>query len=152
MEQVLYNLNKKICAIWSSSTDEHLDRLDTVFKRFAAAGLKLKPSKYSFFKDQVGYLGYVISPNGVQTVTSKIDTVTSWETPKNTDDIRKFLGFTGDYHRFLISKPLNDLLGEPKKEKGRTNKKNPPKQLPFVWGFDQQQGFYCPKCSKHEDT
>ena len=56
MEQVLYDLNNKICAIylddiliWSSSLDEHLERLDAVFKRLAEAGLKLKPSKCSFF-------------------------------------------------------------------------------------------------------
>ena len=34
---------------------------------------------------------------------------------------------------------MNDLLGEPKKKRGRTN--NPPKQPPFVWGAEQQQAF-----------
>ena len=55
MEQVPYDLNKKICAIyldgiliWSSSLDEHLERLNVVFKRLAEAGLKLKPSKMQF--------------------------------------------------------------------------------------------------------
>ena len=153
MEQVLYDLNNKICAIylddiliWSSSLDEHLERLDADFKRLAEAGLKLKPSKCSFFKDKVGYLGYVISSKGVETDSSKIDAVTAWETPKNADDIRKFLGFTGYYRRFVknyaqIAKPLNDLLGEPKKKRGRMNKNNPPKQPPFVWGAEQQQAF-----------
>ena len=151
MEQVLYDLNNKICAIylddiliWSSSLDEHLERLDAVFKRLTEAGLKLKSSKCIFFKDKVGYLGYVISSNGVETDPSKIDAVTSWETPKN--GIRKFLEFTGYYRRFVkdyskIAKPLNDLLGEPKKKRGRPNKNNPPKQPPFVWGADQQQAF-----------
>ena len=153
MEQVLYDLNNEICAIylhdiliWSSSLDEHLEQLDAVFKRLAEAVLKLKPSKCSFFKDKVGYFGYVISSNGVETDPSKIDAVTSWETPKNTDDIRKFLGFTGYYGRFVkdyskIAKPLNDLLGEPKKKRGRPNKNNPPKPPPFVWGANQQQAF-----------
>ena len=86
----------------------------------------------------------MISSNGVETDPSKIDAVTSWETPKNADDIRKFLGFTGYYRRFVknyaqIAKPLNDLLGEPKKKKGRMNKNNPPKQPPFVWGAEQQE-------------
>ena len=79
----------------------------------------------------------MISSNGVETDPSKIDAVTSWETPKNADDIRKFLGFTGYYHRFVkdyskIAKPLNDLLGEPKKKRGRPNKNNPPKQPPIL--------------------
>ena len=114
------------------------ERLDAVFKRLAEAGLKLKPSKCSFFKDKVGYLGYVISSNGMETDPSKIDAVTTWETPKNADDIRKFLGFMGYYHRFVkdyskIAKPLNDLLGEPKRKRGRANKNNPPKIPPFVY-------------------
>ena len=44
-----------------------------------------------------------------------------------------------DYSK--IAKPLNDLLGEPKKKRGRISKNNPPKQPPFVWGADQQQAF-----------
>ena len=44
-----------------------------------------------------------------------------------------------DYSK--IAKPLNDLLGEPKKKRGRVSKNNPPKQSPFVWGADQQQAF-----------
>ena len=153
MEQVLYDLNNKICAIylddiliWSSSQDEHLERLDAVFKRLAEAGFKLKPSKCSFFKDKVGNLGYVILSNGVETDPSKIDAVTSWETPKNDDDIGKFLGFTGYYHRFVkdyskIAKPLNALLGEPKRKRGRANKNNPPNIPPCIWGAEQQQAF-----------
>ena len=89
--------------------------------------IKLKPSKCSFFKDKVGYLGYVISSNGVETYPPKTDAVTSWETPKNTDDIRKFLGFARYYCRFVkdyskIGKPLNDLLSEPKRKEAEPTK------------------------------
>ena len=130
--------------IWSSSQDEHLEKLDAVFKRLAEAGLKLKPSQCTLFKDKVDYLGYVISSNGVETDPLKIDTVTSWERPKNADDIRKFLGFAAYYCRFVkdyrqIAKPLNDFLGEPKRKRGRVNKNNLPKQLPSTQGANQQQ-------------
>ena len=50
MEQVLYGWNNKISAIWSSSLDEHLERLDAVFKRLAAAGLKTKTIKMQFLQ------------------------------------------------------------------------------------------------------
>ena len=128
MEQILYDLNNKICAIylddiliWSTTLDEHLKRLDAVFKRLSDVGLKLKPSKCSFFPDKIGYLGYIISSKGVETDPSKIEAVTQWATPKNADDIRKFLGFTGYYRCFVkeyskIAKPLTDLLGDPKKK------------------------------------
>ena len=106
--QVLYDVNNKICSIylddiliWSSTLEKHLERLDAVFKRLSDAELKLKPSKCSFFQDKIGYLGYIISSNGVETDPSKIEAVTQWGIPKNVDDIRKFLGFTGYYCRFV---------------------------------------------------
>ena len=79
--------------------------------------------------------------------TNLIDAVRSWEIPKNADEIRKYLRFTGYYCRFVkdyskIAKPLNYLFGEQRrrKEAGPT-KNNPPKHPPFVWGADQQQAF-----------
>ena len=153
MEQVLYDVNNKICAIylddiliWSSTVEEHLERLEAVFKRLADAGLKLKPSKCSFFQDKTGYLGYVISSNGVETDPSKIEAVTQWRIPMNVDDIRRFLGLTNYYHRFVknyakIAKPLTDLLGDPKKKhgKGKVRQDVPVNRPKFIWGEDQQK-------------
>ena len=34
-------------------------------------GLKLKPSKCEFFKDQIFYLGHIVSKNGVETDPKK---------------------------------------------------------------------------------
>ena len=59
-EQVLYDVNNKICAIyldailiWNSTVEEHLEWLEAVFKRLADAGLNLKPSKCSFFQTKL---------------------------------------------------------------------------------------------------
>ena len=41
--------------------DEHLQNLGAVFKCIQEAGLKLKPTKCTFFQEQVHYLGHVIS-------------------------------------------------------------------------------------------
>ena len=130
IEEVLYDVNNRICAIyldiliWISTVKEHLERLEAVFKRLADAGLKLKPSKCSFFQEKTGYLGYMISSNGVETDPSKIEAVTQWRIQVYVDDIRRFLGLTNYYHHFVknypkIAKPLTDLLGDPKKKHGK---------------------------------
>ena len=124
--------------------EEHLERLEAVFQHLSEAGPKLKPSKCKFFKDKIGYLGYVVSPRDVETDPSKIEAVTTWETPK-IDDARSFLGFTGYYHRFVkdyavTAKPLIDLLGEPKKH-GKNRRKYQIITPMFVWGEEQQQAF-----------
>ena len=42
--------------IFSKSWEEHLQHLSTVFNRLKSAGLKIKLSKYLFFKTQLHYL------------------------------------------------------------------------------------------------
>ena len=42
-------------------------RLESVFKKLAAAGLKLKPSKCFFFKEEIDYLGHLVSGKGEAT-------------------------------------------------------------------------------------
>ena len=146
MEQVFYDVNNMICAIyfddiliWSSTVKEQLEGLEAVFKRLADAELKLKPPKCSFFQDKTGYLGYVISSNGVETDPLKIEAVTQWRIPMNVDDIRRFLGITNYSYCFVknyakIAKTLTDLLGDPKKKHGKWKVQQdvPVNQLKFI--------------------
>ncbi len=64
MNKVLSGLIGKCCMVYiddiivySSSTTEHLQHLGAVFQRLRAAGLQLKPSKCSFFLEEVELLG-----------------------------------------------------------------------------------------------
>ena len=150
MKRVLYDLNNQICSIyldiliWSSCLEEHLKKLEAVLQCVSEVHLKLKPSKCKFFEDKIGYLGYVISSKGVETDPPKTEAVT-WETPKNVDDVRSLLAFTGYYHRLVkdyavIAKPLTDLLREPKKH-GKNRRKCQTTTPKFVWDDEQQQAF-----------
>lgn len=122
MERCMGELNLRDCLIYlddviifSATFDQHLERLEAVFSRLAENNLKLKPSKCEFFKSKVTYLGHVVSEEGIQADPDKIEAIASWPIPKTTKDVRKFLGFTGYYRRFIknyatIVRPLNDLL------------------------------------------
>jgi hypothetical protein len=61
--------------IYSSNMEDHIRALDEVLVRLSKAGLKLKPSKCDFFKNEVLYLGHVISDKGVKPNPSAIDSV-----------------------------------------------------------------------------
>lgn len=52
--------------IFSSSLEEHEERLMKVLEHTADFGLKLSPSKCKFFQTSVKYLGHVISVQGIQ--------------------------------------------------------------------------------------
>ena len=80
--------------------------------------MKLKPSKCKFFKQELTYLGHVVSKHGIQTDSKKVEVIHKWPVPTNVTEVRSFLGFTNYYQRFIkkyvqLAKPLYKLiLGE----------------------------------------
>ena len=51
--------------IFSKSVEEHLSRLEKVFKRLCEANVKLNPKKCNFVKQKVEYLGHVVTSDGI---------------------------------------------------------------------------------------
>ena len=101
--------------MFSQIPEEHLVRLQAVFDKLKAAGLKLKPSKCELFKKQINYLGHVIGHKGVGNDPDKIQAVTEWPRPTTVTEARSFLGFVSYYRRFIpnfskVAKPLNTSL------------------------------------------
>ena len=143
MERCMGDLNLRDCLIYlddviifSTTFEEHLDRLEAVFSRLKQHNLKLKPSKCEFFKAEVTYLGHVVLEEGIRTDPSKLEAVQKWPVPKTIKEVRSYLGFTGYYRRFIrdyakIARPLNDLLVGHCTSKKNRNKKSKP--APFVW-------------------
>jgi len=101
--------------IYSTTWAEHLLHLRAVFEALQQHALFLKKSKCSFGETSVGYLGHVISAQGVAMDDTKVKAVLSWLLPKTVRAVRGFLGLAGYYRRFirdygLIASPLTKLL------------------------------------------
>ena len=90
--------------MFSQPPEEHLVRLQVVFDKLKAAGLKLKPSKCELFRKQINYLGHVVGHKGVTSDPKKIEAVTEWPRPITVTEVRSFLGFVGYYRRFIPPK------------------------------------------------
>ena len=74
----------------------------------------VKLSKCIFAKNEVSYLGHIISGE-VKINPSKVTTMVEWRRPRTVRELRGFLRLTGYYHKFirhygLISQPLTNLL------------------------------------------
>ena len=84
-------------------------------KNSKRAELKLKPSKCEFFKQELTYLGHVVSKNGIQTDSKKVEGIQKWPIPINVTEVHSFLGFTNYYGRFIkkyaqVAKPPYKLV------------------------------------------
>ena len=106
--------------IFSKNMSQPLEHLETVFSRLREAGLKMKWSKCDFFKSEIHYLGYLISPEGTSLIPNKLDCIQHMPVPKNVKEIKQFLGLTGFYRKFVprfadISRPLTTLTKKDKK-------------------------------------
>ena len=135
MHDCLGELNMNWCIVYlddiiifSDTKEEHLKRLEAVFQKLCAAGLKLKPSKCFFFREEIEYLGHVVSGKGISTNPKKIEAVSKWPTPKTVYDVRSFLGFVGYYRRFIknfsrITKPIREVITGLENQSKRSAKK-----------------------------
>jgi len=61
----------------------------------------IKPEKCIWKVRKIRFLGVVIGPNRIEMEKEKVDGVLSWPEPKNVRDVRKFLGLTNYYRRFI---------------------------------------------------
>ena len=86
-----------------------------MFEKVKQEGLKLKPSKCKLFRQEVVYLGHIVSKNGIQTDPKKVEAICRWPVPTTVTEVRSFLGFTNYYRRFIkkyaqVAKPLYKLI------------------------------------------
>ena len=104
MQSCLGDLHLHYCIIYlddvndfSKTLEEHVFRLKAVFEKLKQAGLKLKPSKCELFRQELTYLGHVVSKDGIQTNPKKVEAIHKWPIPSNVTEVRSSLGFTNYY-------------------------------------------------------
>lgn len=131
--------------VFSSSFEQHLERLDLVLTRLKEHNLKLKLEKCHFFQPEVQYLGHVISASGVATDPSKISAVAGWARPTTCIELQSFLGFASYYRRFVegfakYAAPLHRLVGElgGTKKKRRSGTSGP---MGHLWSEECENAF-----------
>ena len=74
----------------------------------------MKLSKCLFFKEEIHYLGYLVSGTSILPLADKIEALVKLKPPTNIKEVRHFLGLTGYYCKFIcnyadIAYPLNCL-------------------------------------------
>ncbi|KAG8474947.1 hypothetical protein CXB51_031657 [Gossypium anomalum] len=101
--------------IYSKDDTEHAEHLRIVLQTLRDKQLYAKFSKSEFWLREVGFLGHIISGDGIRVDPSKISAIVDWKPPKNVTEVRSFLGLVGYYRRFvngfsIIAAPITRLL------------------------------------------
>ena len=145
MEHCIGEINLPDITVFSSTVEDHLERLEAVISRLSQHNLKLKASKCEFLRSRIIYLGHVESVNGKRTDPEKTESIKTWSAPTSDKDVRVFQVFTGYYRKFLkdyakIARLLNDLLiGHYTNNKGKKPKSKLKSQ--FISTEKQQLAF-----------
>jgi hypothetical protein len=101
--------------VYSSNWAQHMEHVKVMLEILVKQQLYIKRSKCIFGQQEVQYLGHVISPKGVGVDPEKVEVIKKWPKPKTLKAMRRFLGLTGYYRRFIqdygkIAAPLNRML------------------------------------------
>ena len=117
--------------IFARSWGELLVKLRKILQLLKDAGLTLNLRKCKFGLEQVEYVGFIVSKDGVQPGKQKVRALLEFPTPRNVHEVRRFHGMASFFRRFIpqfarIVAPLVQLFK---------------KDNEFVWGEAQRIAF-----------
>jgi transposase InsO family protein len=115
----------------AESEEKLLQKLELVLDRFRKSKLKIHPKKSHFGVPEVRFLGHIFDRNGYRIDSSKFSILEQYPVPRNPKEVKRFLGVSGYYRRFLhnysiTTHALRQLLKE---------------DTPFVWTKECQEAF-----------
>ena len=95
----------------SSTPEEHLQYIKTVFKKLCHAKLSMKLSKCHFFAKEIQYLGHILGTEGIRPVPAKMEAIKAMHPSVNPKQVCAFLRLVGYYRKFIknFAKPLTVL-------------------------------------------
>lgn len=105
-----------ILILGCSTFKDHLSQIEIVLSRLNSKGLQVNPMKSRWAEEEVDYLVFLITREGLKPQPRKIQGLLDMQEPTNTRDIRSFIGMVNFYkalwpHRSAILKPLTDMSG-----------------------------------------
>lgn len=100
--------------LWADNDEELTKRFLVVLQLLRDNGLRLKLPKCEFFKDEVHYLGHLVSQIGIRSDPAKVQAIKNWPEPLTKTDIKGFLGLTSYYRPYFpnfakVAAPLHEL-------------------------------------------
>ena len=101
--------------IYSDNDTEHVEHVWAVLKCLQEHGLYIKLEKCKFHMWRVGFVGYMVTLNGMSIEEDCVSTICDWPEPQTHHKVQIFLGFANFYQQFVhwysdLMWPLSNLL------------------------------------------
>ena len=117
--------------IMSTTRENHPAAVQRVLDKLRHHKIYLKARKCKWALEEVEFLGYHISANGVRASESKTQALKAWPTPTNLATLRSFIGLATYFRKFIqgfsnMMRPLTNLLR---------------KDVLFTWSADCESAF-----------
>ena len=84
----------------SRSIIEHLENLEMLLETLAENNVRLNFEKTEFFRPELKFVGFVLTPNEIKPDLLKIEFIQNMQQPKNVKQVQSILGLINFYTRF----------------------------------------------------
>jgi hypothetical protein len=116
--------------IYSRSPTDHMDHVRKILETLRDNKLYINLKKCSFMMNQLLFLGFVVSADGIRVDEEKVRVIREWPTPKTISEVKSFHGLATFYRRFVrnfssIVAPITECM-----KKGK-----------FNWGDEADRSF-----------
>lgn len=122
----------------SENQEMHREHLRTVLRRLQSAGITINAAKCTFEAENVEYLGYLVSKEGIKPLPKKTEAIVNYPRPKTIIDLRRFLGLINYYRRCIKNAAQSQtVLNEFLKGSKKNDKRPVPWTSESIKAFDQ---------------
>ena len=87
--------------VMSLHAADHLNHLKECFKTLNEYGMKLNPAKCTFGVTSSEFLGYIVTPRGIETNPKQIIAILDLPSPKNSREVQRLTRRIAALNRFI---------------------------------------------------
>ena len=109
--------------VFSETEAEHVGHVRQILEVLRQHRLYAKIQKCEFHKEEMTFVGYMVSKAGIGMDPAKVSAILDWPVPRTVKEVQSFLGFANFYRKFIVNyselaTPLTTLTR---------------KSIPFTW-------------------